>query len=116
MKRCILVRFEVEAFHHWPGAEGKRAYLGQRHRHMMHVEVSLAVFHNDRDVEFHDLRDFCLAHMPAGEWGSTSCETAAIDLAKDIRKRWPDRAIAIGVFEDGECGGFVSYSAEEPIE
>lgn len=105
-----VVQLQVPGFHRWPGATGDRAYLAQRHRHLFHVEVKLQVFHQDREVEFHDLLDFCRAHFPGGEMGGASCEMMAEQLLSAIAQKYPNRAASVGVFEDGEVGAEVSLN------
>ena len=102
----IFVRFQVPGFHHWPEPTSERAYLGQRHRHLFHVEVRMEVGHDDREVEFHDLLDFARAQFPGGELGGQSCEMMARQLGKEIARRF-GRAIEVTVSEDGEVGAVV---------
>ena len=53
----IFVRFEQVGFHCWPDAPSHRAYLRASHRHLFGIEVTTRVDHDERDIEFHDLRD-----------------------------------------------------------
>ena len=103
----ITVRFTRQGFHRWPSAPQHRAYLAQRHRHLFHVECSMAVAHDDRDVEFHDMLDFCRGAFVGGEMGDWSCELMARTLAKEIARRY-GRAATVAVFEDGEVGATVT--------
>lgn len=103
----VIVRFQVEGFHCWPAAPENRSYLRERHRHLFHVEARVEVTHDDREIEIHDLRDFCLMHFPSGELGSLSCENLATILMLEIRNAFPDRVIQVEVLEDGENGAFV---------
>ena len=102
----IFVRFTQPGFHHWPQPTPERSYLGQRHRHLFHVEVRLQVEHDDREVEFHDLLDFARARFPGGELGPQSCEMLARSLGKEIARRF-QRAVEVAVSEDGEVGALV---------
>lgn len=104
----VVIRFVQEGFHRWVNAPELRAYLAQRHRHLFHVEVALQVFDEDREVEFHDLLDFCKAAFPTGDFGGRSCETLAKDLQNTITCRYPNRQVIVSVFEDGEVGARVS--------
>jgi hypothetical protein len=109
----VTVRFHMPGWHFWPHAPAHRAYLGSKHRHLFHVECTLAVAHHDREVEFHDLLDFCKGHWPAApDLGPQSCETLAQRLAHDIMARYPSRAISVSVFEDGEVGATVNITPE----
>ncbi len=104
------VRFEVIGFHRWPEATGVRAYLGQRHRHKFFVEATAEVYHDDREIEFHDLLDFCKSHFPGGDMGSRSCEQMAKDLVNDITRRFGLRRVTVKVFEDNEVGAEVAFT------
>lgn len=106
-KSVAVVRFQSPGFHCWPGATGDRAYLAQRHRHLFHVEVKVETFHQDRELEFHDLLDFCRANFPGGEMSGLSCEHMAEELLGAIAQKYPDRWAKVGVFEDGEVGAEV---------
>jgi hypothetical protein len=102
-----VIRFSVPGFHNWPGASGVRAYLADRHRHLFLVEVELQVFHEEREVEFHDLLDFCKTAFPGGDMEGQSCETMATGLYKEVAGQYPDRRLVVSVFEDGEVGAKV---------
>jgi hypothetical protein len=107
-KSIAVVRFQVPGFHYWEGATGDRSYLRANHRHVFHVEVKLSLNHQERDVEFHDLKDFCSAEFPGGEMGGQSCEQMAQGLLTAVNERYPGRSVQVGVFEDEECGAEVS--------
>lgn len=102
----IFVRFTQPGFHHWPEPTEERAYLGQRHRHLFHVEVRMHVEHDNREVEFHDLLDLARSLFPGGELGGRSCEMMARHLGKQIARHY-GRAIEVIVSEDGEVGASV---------
>lgn len=102
----ITVRFREEGWHHWPGATGTREYLAHDHRHMFHVEASMTVGGDDREVEFHDFMDFCRLKFPGGQMGGKSCESMARDLVGAICGHY-QRACTVKVFEDGEVGATV---------
>lgn len=104
----IFVRFQVPGFHRWPCAtthEG-REYLAAKHRHLFHVEVRMAVEHDDREVEFHDLLDTARALFPGGDMGARSCEHMARELGNEIARIY-GRAVEVSVVEDGEVGAVV---------
>lgn len=108
-----IVKFQAEGFHRWPGATGQRAYLEERHRHMFHWTVMLEVFHHDREVEYHDLLDFCQINAPCGEMGAMSCEEMASKLAFRLMESYPGRQYRIMVLEDGECGALLESKTGE---
>lgn len=116
-RTTIWVEFTQVGFHHWPDAPTARAYLRNPHRHLFHVEVSTTVEHDDRDIEFHDLRDesiTLLRGIAVGkgfDFGSQSCETIARRLGLRLidRYRLP---FTITVSEDGECGATIEILPE----
>jgi len=103
-----VVRFQVEGQHHWPQAPKERAYLRYMHRHLFHVEVTMTVGHQEREVEYHDLLDFCKESFGGGEMGPKSCETMALELLEKLCKKYPGRQYVVSIFEDGENGAVVS--------
>jgi len=113
MKARVIVRFQVPGFHHWPQAAGERTYLANNHRHLFYVEVTIPVMHEQREVEFHDLLQFCKDSFPGGEMGPKSCETMAIELAKKVASHY-DREATVSIFEDGEVGAWVGCYDANP--
>lgn len=119
-------------FHHWPcPTSGERAYLANRHRHEFHVTLMVRVMHDDRDIEFHDLREFLdteaipmLDTTPDGfpvygaaiELGAMSCEQIAGRLLELCDQRWRGRPDSCQVFEDGENGATVVVRDEPPVQ
>lgn len=117
--RQIFVTFQAPGFHRWPDASGAREYLKHRHRHLFHVRVDMDVDHDEREVEFHDLADFCRqtfinmggsVRYGAGEYDDRSCETLARTLGDHVQDRWPSRALSVSVSEDGECGAILHFA------
>lgn len=113
MNTQVVVRFQCPGLHRWPFAPERRRYLAHLHRHLFHVEVRLEVLHQDREIEFHDLLDFCLMHFPGGDQGSKSCEMMAEGMVNDVIARWPGRRVQVAVFEDGEVGAEVTYVPDQ---
>lgn len=110
----IFVRFNQVGFHNWPWAVGVRAYLGWKHRHVFHVEVGMHVSHDDREVEFHDLRDDAAAMFRTlgdgrGDMGAMSCEMMARALGRQLADKHA-REVEVTVWEDGEVGARVSLA------
>jgi hypothetical protein len=108
----VIVRFPFEGFHRWPEAQGERNYLATRHRHIFHFTVELQVFHGDREIEIHDLRDDCLQRLgqvfPSAELGSSSCEDLASLLVNHFwNKYFGQRWVKAQVMEDNENGASV---------
>ena len=110
--RSIVVRFTAEGWHHWPDAQGERAYLASPHRHLFYVEVQMAVEHNDREVEFHDLLTYARLEFGRGDFGPASCEALAERLLNRLASSYGGRRIRVSVFEDNECGAVLSYTPD----
>lgn len=121
-QRWVWITFKREGFHLYPGADTDPSlatggwddvsYLGVRHRHLFGVRVQLEVFHNERDVEFHQLSRWCQKQYSDGslEFNGKSCETIAEELGEAIRAKYSGRALIISVDEDGECGSTLEWS------
>jgi hypothetical protein len=105
VKSFVVVRFQFEGVHCWPGApqDGPTPFLREMHRHMFHVTAKKAVTHDDRDIEFIHLKRLLLQACLANFCGphTLSCETMAATL---LNKFGLD---SCEVSEDGENGGLV---------
>ena len=112
-QRTITARFTRPGFHCWPEAPGPRGYLAHPHRHLFHVEASVTVTHDDREVEFHDLLDAAAAGWPDQlDLGRRSCEQLAEAVAARIDLTWPGRQITVAVYEDNEVGATITFQGE----
>lgn len=114
----IAVRTSFVGFHCWPSAPEPVAFLRDRHRHVFHVELTMPVRHDDRDVEFTLVKiklDELLAGL-ARIMTTESCEqigNAVVVWAADTYKI-PGRYVA-QVYEDGENGAMTTGElVEEP--
>ena len=110
--RSITVRWTQVGFHMWPEAPPRRAYLTSRHRHLFYFELTVGVSHNDRDIEFHDLRDFAAAVITEQEMGRSSCEDLATTILEAVAMHLSasgaeDRPMSCTVWEDNEVGATV---------
>ncbi len=115
--RWIYVTFQKAGFHRYPDAETNPlladvAYLGREHRHLFKFNVQIAVTHNDRDLEFHQVLKYCES-LFTGELNIDykSVEMLADDLYILLSVKYPNRAMKISVSEDGECGCIIEYPA-----
>lgn len=126
--RTIFVRFQKEGIHCYPAAatdpalatgdEYDVSFLGSPHRHIFHFEVTIQVFHNDRDIEFIQFKRW-LENLYAGgtlELNYKSCEMISDELYDQIAARYPDRNIVINVSEDGENGAVIIYNIGTPYQ
>ena len=126
--RTIFVRFQKEGIHKYPAAatdpalatgdEYDVSFLATPHRHIFHFEVSIEVFHNDRDIEFIQFKRWLENQYSQGilELNYKSCEMISDDLYEIIATRYPDRNIAIQVSEDNENGATIVYNTNKPYQ
>lgn len=115
-KTFIWVTFQKEGVHRYPAAENDPSlktgdwddvsFLGFPHRHIFHFRVEMEVFHDNRDVEFIQLKRQLERWYSDGtlQLDYKSCEMIANDLYNKVEAKWPDRDIRIEVSEDGENG------------
>ena len=107
----VIIRTSFEGLHCWKNIpSGHRSqFLKNPHRHVFNFELYFKVFHDDRDVEFFDMKgkidevlhdwfpkevDELLPNM-----GSISCEM----LANRLLKHFEDQNCnTVRVFEDSE--------------
>ena len=124
--RTIFVRFQKEGIHCYPAAatdpalatgdEYDVSFLATPHRHIFHFEVTIEVFHNDRDIEFIQFKRWLENQYSQGilALDYKSCEMISDDLYDVIATRYPDRNIKITVSEDDENGATISYNRTQP--
>jgi len=120
--RMIWVTFQKEGIHCYPQAlnnpslktndEYDVSFLGWPHRHIFHFRVGIQVFHNDRDLEFIQVKRWLENQYANGtlELNNKSCEMISDDLYETIATRYPSRNIVISVSEDGENGCEIFYN------
>ncbi len=98
----IIVRLQYEAIHHWKDADN---YLKHPHRHIFHVEAKKPVTHDDRDIEFIELKNqmeaYALAKWSNGKTHQASCEMMARDFIEQFDLSY------CRVMEDNENGAEV---------
>lgn len=107
MKMYIIVRFEFAALHRWPGAvDHESSFLQHPHRHVFHVEAKKQVFHENRDIEFIELKNRMGMFIKElyslnGEMQTWSCEKYAMEFIKHFD------LVSCRVMEDNENGAEV---------
>jgi len=119
----IWITTQFEGRHRWAKApkDTDEAFLRNMHRHMFRVKVSVQVFHNDRDIEFFQLKHFvdniifnAFICKQDTKVGIGSCEMIAEvilnRLFEDLHKRFLNRNISVEVSEDGENGAIVTHN------
>jgi len=124
--RTIFVRFQKEGIHKYPAAatdpslatgdEYDVSFLATPHRHIFHFEVTIEVFHNDRDIEFIQFKRWLENQYSQNilQLDYKSCEMISDDLYDVIATRYPDRNIVIQVSEDNENGATIVYNTYQP--
>lgn len=113
-------RTRFQALHQWPGAHGESYYLAAPHRHEFHIEAEVPVRHDDRDVEFIDMKVH-IDEKLRGWWGragddgheipdmgETSCERLASMIATMLIGHYGVAWAQVSVSEDGENGARVT--------
>ena len=126
--RTIFVRFQKEGIHKYPAAatdpalatgdEYDVSFLATLHRHIFHFEVTIEVFHTNRDIEFIQFKRWLENQYSQNilALDYKSCEMMADDLYEVIATRYPDRNIIISVSEDNENGATISYNKTQPYQ
>ena len=124
-QRQIWVTFQKEGIHLYPAAISDPAlatggaddvsFLGYAHRHIFHFRVAIDVFHDDRDIEFIQLKRWLESLYSDGtiELNHKSCEMIAEELAQQIHTKYPNRSITITVAEDNENGATLTFNPTE---
>jgi len=126
--RTIFVRFQKEGIHKYPAAatdpnlatgdEYDVSFLATPHRHIFHFEVTIEVFHNDRDIEFIQFKRWLENQYSQGilALDYKSCEMISDDLYEVIATRYSNRNITISVSEDNENGATIHYNKTQPYQ
>ena len=124
-QRNIWVTFQKEGIHCYPAAATDSllatgdqydvSFLASPHRHIFHFRVAIAVYHNDRDIEFIQFKRW-LENLYQGQLllDHKSCEMIADELYIKIAERYPNRDVSIEVSEDGENGCLIHYNTSRP--
>jgi hypothetical protein len=124
-QRWIYVNFQKSGFHRYPAAgtdpklcsagEYDVSYLAARHRHLFKFNVQIEIFHNDRELEFHQALTYCESLFENTiEIDYKSVEMLSDDLYLQLASKYPGRNIKIQVSEDGECGCLIEYNLTRP--
>jgi hypothetical protein len=112
-KSYIKVRTQFEGYHCYPGAgsiDHRIAFLEDRHRHMFHVEVKMAVDHQNREQEFFLTKWKLASFLSANEMNNKSCEMMAQEIIElFLIPTYGVRFYEVTVSEDGESDGIVVF-------
>jgi hypothetical protein len=104
MLRAVVVRFQFEGFHRWTLAPPQHGYLANTHRHMFHVRAVRPVQHNDRDIEFIELKRDMLTYCQH-VYGRCPTEYSCEHMAEALVKQFSLSLCEVS--EDGENGGLI---------
>ena len=114
--KYIWVTFQKEGIHRYPEALTNPEledvkFLGYDHRHIFHFRVDLEVRHDNRDVEFIQMKRWLesLYQTETLKLDYRSCEMISDDLAVLIKDKYPERKFKISVSEDNENGSYAEY-------
>lgn len=91
------------------GDELDVSFLAHPHRHMFGFRVETNVFHDDRDIEFIQLKRQLEQYLDTfpKDLGRKSCEQFAIDIINHLSSLHENRNWTVAVDEDGENGAIV---------
>lgn len=112
MKTNIIVKFDLEGEHAWPGAPDPYTFLASRHRHIFHFEVYIPV-EESRQLEFLEVRRELLRIVKASygtepcDFRGMSCEKLAESVWKSVKNRFRVEPEKVLVFEDQFVGAEV---------
>jgi hypothetical protein len=119
MSKYIWVTFQRKGFHKYPSAPSDVVYLQSMHRHLFKFKVKIEVFHDDREIEFHQFMNKLESWYDSGalDLDYRSCEMMADELFYKIESEYrpipahqpQKRKLIIEISEDGECGAECHY-------
>ncbi|CAL9961958.1 hypothetical protein VPHD479_0066 [Vibrio phage D479] len=124
MKTSVFVTTSREFIHNFPesatipelcdGSDLDVSFLAHPHRHIFGFRVETNVFHDDRDIEFIQLRrtlDAYLSTLPR-DLGRMSCEQFGMNIIEHLNDIWgaEGRWWKVEVNEDAENGAIVEFS------
>jgi len=122
-RRMIWVTFQKVGFHKYPAAAtdpslADVSYLGNKHRHLFKFNIQIEIFHNDRELEFHQFLNYCESLFDTNQIDIDykSVEMLSDDIYVKLADRYPGRDMIISVSEDGECGCLIEYNKTRPSQ
>ena len=122
IKRWVEATFQREVIHQLADTDTNKlfatgegedvSFLANQHRHTVWFSVRVNVHHNDREIEFFQLKRLCQGVFPGDthDVGTASMEQLAERLLEALIPKYPKRDWEIRVMEDNENGAIVSYS------
>lgn len=103
MRKAIIITLQFPAVHRWENCSIESvAFLKNPHRHLFFVTIRIPVSHNDREIEFIDMKNKVEAYVKANyankDLGTKSCEQIAEELYTQFSASY------VSVLEDNENG------------
>ena len=117
----VYTQFVKRGFHRFPEAATDPRYvtgdnfdvshLGTRHMHYFYFKVWVEVRHENRDIEFIQLREWLENLYDQGdlEVDFKSCEMLSDDLYEKLAERYPGVEIRIDISEENINGSYTEY-------
>jgi len=109
------VQWRFEGTHYFPNMPAELEhvkFLEFKHRHEFHCTVWAEVKHDNREIEYLDLKKALKEAFSDGNWNGKSCEMIARNIADFVWERHGDRMLKVQVLEDGENGAL--FEPENP--
>ena len=99
----IIINTRFSAIHNWPNCNiPEVSYLKSPHRHMFHLQLKFPVTHDDRDIEFinmkNNINEYIRDSWENIDLGEMSCELIASTFMAYFNASY------VRVMEDGENG------------
>ena len=120
-KTFVYCTFQKEAYHCFPEASLNKQYatgdeydvshLASRHMHYFNFKVWVQVTHDNRQIEFIQLRRWIESLYANGtlELNHQSCEMLSDALYTQLADRYPNMEIRIDISEEGINGSYTEY-------
>jgi hypothetical protein len=120
-KTFVYCTFQKEAYHLFTGADTNPEYatgdefdvshLGFRHMHYFNFKVWVQVTHENRQIEFIQLRRWIERLYATGilELDHQSCEMMSDALCEKLKEKYPGMEIRIDISEEGINGSYTEY-------
>ncbi len=121
MKRFVYCTFNKEGYHYYPGAGANPAtatgdkfdvsHLGFKHMHYFFFKVWVQVHHDNRDIEFIQMRRWIEELYDSGYLAidNQSCEQMSDCLQNQLAAKYPNSEIRIDISEENINGAYTEY-------
>ncbi len=113
-KTNIIVKFDLEGYHKWPGPPEQYKRLGSEHGHIFHFEAHIPV-EASRQLEFLDVRHVLMSTIENSymdtkgvcDFRGMSCEQLAQSLSRSVFNLFNVLPYRVAVYEDQFVGAEV---------